>query len=47
MPGFETLNYTEDAVAFTVDETGSGMEIHGGVNYGCVLSPCDWYDQLS
>ena len=45
VPGFETLSYSEDAVAFTVEETGSGMEIHGSADYGCVLSPCNWEDQ--
>lgn len=42
IPGIMYFFQHEHALGFTIEETGSGMELYNGADYGSVLSPVSW-----
>lgn len=42
IPNKEVLSYKEDAVSFTIEETGTDFHLYNGNDYGCVFINCNW-----
>ena len=42
VPSVYVLSLAENALGFSVHETGSSMARYANQNIGCVLPPCEW-----
>ncbi|AWH72888.1 ABC transporter ATP-binding protein [Dokdonia sp. Dokd-P16] len=43
VPNVHLINYTEHAVEFHIEETGSDLSQFAGKDFGCVMVDCEWY----
>lgn len=43
VPNVQLINYTEHAVEFHIEETGSDLSQFAGKDFGCVMMDCEWY----
>jgi lipopolysaccharide transport system ATP-binding protein len=42
IPNKKIISIIEDAVSFTIEETGTDFHMYNGVDYGCVFVDCMW-----
>lgn len=45
IPNIKIISQKEDAVSFTVEETGTDFHMYNGVDYGCVFVNCKWKNE--
>jgi len=42
VPNKKLLSVKEDAVSFTIEETGTDFHMYNGADYGCIFLKCKW-----